>query len=57
MPSLAEGLGLPALEAAALGVPAILSDLPALRETGGRLASYLDPMDAAAWADAIERIA
>jgi glycosyltransferase involved in cell wall biosynthesis len=57
MPSLAEGLGLPALEAAALSVPAILSDLPALRETGGRLASYLDPMDAAAWADAIERIA
>ena len=33
LPSLAEGFGLPAVEAAACGAPLVLSDLPAHRET------------------------
>jgi glycosyltransferase involved in cell wall biosynthesis len=52
-PSFVEGYGLPLAEALALGVPAICSDLPALREVGGEVAEYLDPLDGAAWRDAI----
>jgi len=48
-PSFAEGFGLPLAEALALGVPAICSDLPALREVGGEVPDYLDPLDGAAW--------
>ena len=35
LPSLHEGFGLPALEAMAQGTPALVSDIPALRETAG----------------------
>jgi glycosyltransferase involved in cell wall biosynthesis len=52
-PSFAEGYGLPLAEALALGVPAICSDLPALREVGGDVPDYLDPLDGAAWRDAV----
>jgi len=48
-PSFAEGFGLPLAEALALGVPAVASDLPALREVGGAVPDYLDPLDGAAW--------
>ncbi|RMH51910.1 MAG: glycosyltransferase family 1 protein [Alphaproteobacteria bacterium] len=57
MPSLAEGYGLPAAEARAMGLPAILSDLPALREAGGPRAVYLPPGDRAAWAGAVRSLA
>jgi glycosyltransferase involved in cell wall biosynthesis len=53
MPSFAEGLGLPVLEAAAAGTPMILSDLPALREIAPPGAQFLDPIDGAAWREAI----
>jgi glycosyltransferase involved in cell wall biosynthesis len=53
LPSLAEGFGLPVVEALTLGVPVLCSDLPALRESGGGLADYLDPADSAAWHRAI----
>jgi glycosyltransferase involved in cell wall biosynthesis len=53
MPSLAEGFGLPAAEARAMGLPAILSDLPALREVAGGHATFLPCGDRAAWAEAI----
>jgi len=53
LPSFAEGYGLPLAEALALGVPALCSDLPALREVGGEVPDYLDPLDGPAWLRAI----
>jgi glycosyltransferase involved in cell wall biosynthesis len=48
-PSFAEGYGLPLAESLAARAPAICSDLPALREVGGEVPEYLDPLDGAAW--------
>ena len=53
LPSFAEGFGFPMVEALALGVPVLCSDLAALRENGGEVPEYLDPLDARAWRDAI----
>ncbi len=53
MPSFAEGFGLPVAEALATGTPVICSDLPALRETGGPVPDYIDPLDASFWAAAV----
>lgn len=52
-PSFVEGYGLPLAEALALGVPAICSDLPALREVGGDVPEFLDPLDGPAWREAV----
>ena len=57
MPSLAEGFGLPIVEALALGTPVLASDLPAHREAGGSSAAYLDPADPAAWTEAVAALA
>jgi hypothetical protein len=43
LPSLMEGFGLTALEAAACGVPIACSDIPTLREIMGQGAAYFDP--------------
>jgi glycosyltransferase involved in cell wall biosynthesis len=43
MPSIHEGFGLPLAEAMAAGVPAVASDIPALREVGGETVRYADP--------------
>jgi glycosyltransferase involved in cell wall biosynthesis len=53
MPSLAEGFGLPVIEALAAGTPVIASTLPSHRESAGDLAVYCDPHDAAAWLEEI----
>jgi len=52
-PSFAEGYGLPLAEALASGVPAICSDLPSLREVGGGVPDYLDPLDGVGWLEAV----
>ncbi|HTV46608.1 MAG TPA: glycosyltransferase family 1 protein [Stellaceae bacterium] len=52
-PSFAEGFGFPVIEALALGVPVLCSDLPALRQTGGAVPDYLDPLDGNGWRAAI----
>ena len=49
LPSFAEGFGMPVTEALSLGTPVICSDLPALREAGGDVPDYLDPLDGPAW--------
>ena len=52
-PSLAEGFGLPVVEALAAGLPVIASDLPALREVARQHASYVSPHQVDAIADAM----
>ena len=52
-PSLAEGYGLPLVEALAAGVPVIASDLPVFREIGQGIPELLDPLDGPGWERAI----
>lgn len=49
LPSFAEGYGMPVAEALSAGVPVICSDLSALREAGGDVPDFLDPLDGPAW--------
>jgi glycosyltransferase involved in cell wall biosynthesis len=55
LPSLAEGFGLPVLEAMARGTPVACSEISPLREVAGDAALYFDPLDCALIAHAIER--
>ncbi len=57
LPSFAEGYGMPVTEAIALGVPVVCSDLPALREAGGAVPEFLDPLDGPGWLAAITDLA
>jgi glycosyltransferase involved in cell wall biosynthesis len=50
-----EGYGLPVLEAFAAGKPVVASDIPALRESSGGLATCVPPDTLRDWVDAIER--
>jgi glycosyltransferase involved in cell wall biosynthesis len=43
MPSLAEGFGVPIIEALAANTPVLCSDIPVFREVAGELAEYFDP--------------
>lgn len=52
-PSLAEGFGLPPLEAAARGLPVLCSDLPVLREVLRDYPVYLKPAEVYDWTKAI----
>jgi glycosyltransferase involved in cell wall biosynthesis len=51
-----EGFGLPALEAAARGLPLVVADRPALSEVSGPAALLVDPRDAEAVAAALLRV-
>jgi glycosyltransferase involved in cell wall biosynthesis len=55
LPSLAEGFGLPVLEAMSRGTPVACSHISSLREVAGDAALYFDPLDSASIARAIER--
>ena len=55
MPSLDEGFGLPALEAMSAGIPVVASARGSLPEVLGDAGALVDPEDAGAIADAIER--
>ena len=52
-PTRVEGFGLPLLEALSLGVPALASDIPVLREVAGDAARFCAAEDAGAWAQAM----
>jgi glycosyltransferase involved in cell wall biosynthesis len=56
LPSTYESFCLPLLEAQACGVPAVVCDSAALRETGGAGTTYLDSDDAREWAAALRRL-
>jgi glycosyltransferase involved in cell wall biosynthesis len=53
VPSLAEGFGLPVVEALQAGTPVIASDLPVFREIGQGHAQLIAPDDHAGWEQAI----
>jgi glycosyltransferase involved in cell wall biosynthesis len=55
-PSLEEGFGFPPLEAMATGVPVIVSDAAALRETTDDAAERVPAGDIDGWADAMHRL-
>lgn len=55
-PSLYEGFGLPPLEAMALGIPTIISNVSSLPEVCGDAAVQVSPHDVNALADAIEAL-
>jgi glycosyltransferase involved in cell wall biosynthesis len=55
-PTLAEGFGLPVLEAMARSVPVACSDIPVLREVAGDSALFFDPLAVASIAGAITRL-
>ena len=55
LPSLYEGFGMPVLEALACGTRVIAADIGALREAGGDVATYCDPLSVESIADALRR--
>ncbi|HKU67618.1 MAG TPA: glycosyltransferase family 1 protein [Candidatus Baltobacteraceae bacterium] len=57
VPSLAEGFGLPVVEAMACGAPVLASDASALPEAADGAALLLAPQDPRAWTRALARIA
>jgi glycosyltransferase involved in cell wall biosynthesis len=56
LPSLAEGFGLPAVEAASCGSPVVLSDIPAHRETMGDDALFFPARDGARLTERLEEL-
>ena len=55
-PSVAEGFGMPPLEAMAAGLPVISSDAPALREVLANSAVFVSPFDVKGWIAAIRAL-
>ncbi|HWZ92234.1 MAG TPA: glycosyltransferase family 1 protein [Polyangiaceae bacterium] len=56
VPSLAEGFGLPIIEALACGAPVVASDIPVLREVGFEGVLFCSLSDTSDWTRAIEEI-
>jgi glycosyltransferase involved in cell wall biosynthesis len=56
LPSFHEGFGIPPLEAMKVGIPAVVSDIPVLREVCERAAYFVDPSKADDIADGIHRV-
>jgi len=55
LPSLLEGFGYPVVEAMAMGVPCVASDLPPIREVASGAALLVPPGDVTALGEALER--
>ena len=55
-PSVAEGFGIPVLEALALGAPVVAADLPPVREVAAGAATLVDPADDEALAGALDEV-
>lgn len=55
-PSLAEGFGMPIVEALSSGTPVVTSRGGCFAEAGGPGSRYVSPNDAAGWADAIREL-
>ncbi|MBN1879319.1 glycosyltransferase family 4 protein [bacterium] len=55
-PSLAEGFGLPVIEAMMCGIPVLCSDLPVLREISGCHATFFNPADPSKIAEVLESV-
>lgn len=55
MPSLYEGFGMPILEAMAGNCRVLANDIPVLRETGGKLATYADATNAVTFSEAMAK--
>jgi len=56
MPSLAEGFGLPVIDAMLAGLPVIISDIPVFHEVAGNAALYFDPHDLTSIATTMRQI-
>ena len=56
VPSLAEGFGIPVIEALACGAPVVASDIPVLREVGFEGVSFCSLADVNEWVRAIEEL-
>ncbi|GAC1588024.1 MAG: hypothetical protein NVS3B21_03420 [Acidimicrobiales bacterium] len=57
MPSLEEGLGLPALEAVAAGIPVMVSDIAPFDESLGRIFPVCNPHSVSSISDALDAVA
>lgn len=56
MPSLAEGFGVPIIEALAANTPVLCSDIPVFREVAGELADYFDPFSTESICASVSRV-